>query len=241
MTAILPGAASAVRFTVNGRAVSATVDGGRRLLDVLRLDLGLTGSKEGCGEGECGACAVLLDGELVNSCLVPVGQVAGRDVITIEGLATDGRLAPIQASFLELGGTQCGMCTPGMLMAAHALLGVAASRQATRTSARRSPATSAAAPGTRGSSSRSRRSRRRGRRELRSLRRSSAGGDRPARSAGVLGARRSGRRSGSSGPPPLPMRSRGSRPTPRCGRSPAAPTSWCRPPRTPRAGDRSST
>jgi carbon-monoxide dehydrogenase small subunit/xanthine dehydrogenase small subunit len=122
MTAVLAGAGQAVRFTVNGRAVSAAVDGGRRLLDVLRLDLGLTGSKEGCGEGECGACAVLLDGELVNSCLIPVGQVAGHDVITIEGLATNGRLAPIQASFLELGGTQCGMCTPGMLMAAHALL-----------------------------------------------------------------------------------------------------------------------
>jgi carbon-monoxide dehydrogenase small subunit/xanthine dehydrogenase small subunit len=121
MTAILPSAKT-IDFTINARPVSAAVDGGRRLLDVLRLDLGLTGSKEGCGEGECGACAVLLDGELVNSCLVPVGQVAGHDVITIEGLATDGRLAPIQASFLELGGTQCGMCTPGMLMAAHALL-----------------------------------------------------------------------------------------------------------------------
>jgi xanthine dehydrogenase small subunit len=121
MTTTLP-ATTTIEFTVNGRAVSAAVDGGRRLLDVLRLDLGLTGAKEGCGEGECGACAVLLDGELVNSCLVPVGQVAGRDVLTIEGLATDGRLAPVQASFLELGGTQCGMCTPGMLMAAHALL-----------------------------------------------------------------------------------------------------------------------
>jgi xanthine dehydrogenase small subunit len=121
VTATLPATAP-VRFTVNGRAVEASVDGGRRLLDVLRLDLGITGTKEGCGEGECGACAVLLDGELVNSCLVPVGQAAGREVLTVEGLATDGRLAPIQASFLELGGTQCGMCTPGMLLAAHALL-----------------------------------------------------------------------------------------------------------------------
>ncbi len=121
MTATLP-AAAAIRFTVNGRSVEAAVDGGRRLLDVLRLDLGLTGAKEGCGEGECGACAVLLDGELVNSCLVPAGQAAGRAVLTIEGLATDGRLAPIQTSFLELGGTQCGMCAPGMLLAAHALL-----------------------------------------------------------------------------------------------------------------------
>ncbi|HYO44155.1 MAG TPA: FAD binding domain-containing protein [Candidatus Limnocylindrales bacterium] len=121
MTASLP-ATGAVRLTVNGRPVEAAVDGGRRLLDLLRLDLGLTGTKEGCGEGECGACAVLLDGELVNSCLVPVGQAAGRDVLTIEGLAADGRLAPVQASFLELGGTQCGICTPGMLLAAHAHL-----------------------------------------------------------------------------------------------------------------------
>jgi xanthine dehydrogenase small subunit len=121
MTTVVLGRTT-IDFTVNGRRVSAAVDGGRRLLDVLRIDLDLTGSKEGCGEGECGACAVLVDGELVNSCLVPVGQVAGREVLTIEGLAADGRLAPIQASFLELGGTQCGMCAPGMLMAAHALL-----------------------------------------------------------------------------------------------------------------------
>ncbi len=121
MTTVLPAPVT-IPFTVNGRAVEATVDGGRRLLDVLRLDLGLTGTKEGCGEGECGACAVLLDGELVNSCLVPVGQVAGREVLTIEGLGPDGRLGPLQAAFLELGGTQCGMCAPGMLLAAHALL-----------------------------------------------------------------------------------------------------------------------
>ena len=121
MTTGLPATAS-IRFTVNGRAVEAAVDGGRRLLDVLRHDLGLTGAKEGCGEGECGTCAVLLDGELVNSCLVPVGQAAGREVLTVEGLASEGRLAPLQASFLELGGTQCGMCAPGMLLAAHALL-----------------------------------------------------------------------------------------------------------------------
>ena len=121
MTTGLPATAS-IRFTVNGRPVEAAVDGGRRLLDVLRHDLGLTGAKEGCGEGECGTCAVLLDGELVNSCLVPVGQAAGREVLTVEGLASEGRLAPLQASFLELGVTQCGMCAPGMLLAAHALL-----------------------------------------------------------------------------------------------------------------------
>ncbi len=121
MTPSVPVSA-AIELTVNGRRVSAAVDGGRRLLDVLRLDVGLTGTKEGCGEGECGTCAVLLDGELVNSCLVPVGQAAGCEVVTVEGLASDGRLAPIQASFLEAGGTQCGMCTPGMLLAAQALL-----------------------------------------------------------------------------------------------------------------------
>jgi len=122
MTAARP-IASTIHFAVNGRAVEAAVDGGRRLLDVLRLDLGLTGTKEGCGEGECGACAVLVDGELVNSCLVPVGQVGGGEVLTVEGLAGDGRLGPLQQAFLDVGGTQCGMCTPGMLLAAHALLG----------------------------------------------------------------------------------------------------------------------
>jgi carbon-monoxide dehydrogenase small subunit/xanthine dehydrogenase small subunit len=121
MTAVVQGSGT-IRFSVNGRPVEAAVDGGRRLLDVLRLDLGLTGAKEGCGEGECGACAVLIDGELANSCLVPVGQAAGREVLTIEGLARDGQLAPVQAAFLERGGTQCGMCTPGMLLAAQALL-----------------------------------------------------------------------------------------------------------------------
>ncbi len=110
------------RFTVNGRAVEIAVPGGRRLLDVLRLDLGLTGSKEGCGEGECGACSVLVDGEVVDSCLVPVGQVAGRDVRTVEGLASNGQLDPIQAAFLATGGVQCGICTPGMLMAGRAYL-----------------------------------------------------------------------------------------------------------------------
>jgi carbon-monoxide dehydrogenase small subunit/xanthine dehydrogenase small subunit len=122
MTAPLPPIRDTIRFQINGRPVEAAIPGGARLLDVLRVDLGLTGTKEGCGEGECGACAVLLDGELVNSCLVPLGQVHGHHVVTVEGLATDGRLAPIQQAFLELGGAQCGMCTPGMLLAGSALL-----------------------------------------------------------------------------------------------------------------------
>jgi aerobic carbon-monoxide dehydrogenase small subunit len=93
-----------------------------RLLDVLRLDLGLTGTKEGCGEGECGACSVLLDGELVNSCLVPVLQADGSNITTIEGVADGETLHPIQAEFLKMGGAQCGICTPGMIMASLALL-----------------------------------------------------------------------------------------------------------------------
>jgi xanthine dehydrogenase small subunit len=110
------------RFTVNGRPVEVTVAGGRRLLDVLRLDLGLTGSKEGCGEGECGACSVLVDGQVVDSCLVPVCQVEGHEVRTVEGLATEGWLDPLQAAILATGGVQCGICTPGMLLAGRAFL-----------------------------------------------------------------------------------------------------------------------
>jgi carbon-monoxide dehydrogenase small subunit len=95
----------------------------RRLLDVLREDLSLTGTKEGCGEGECGACAVLIDGKLVDSCLVPVVQVRGGEVTTIEGLAKEGEvLARIQQAFIDHGGAQCGICTPGMVLAAKALL-----------------------------------------------------------------------------------------------------------------------
>ncbi len=115
-------AAAPFRFTVNGQPIEAVVPGGRRLLDVLRLDLGLTGSKEGCGEGECGACSVLLDGEVVDSCLVPVCQVEGRAIRTVEGLAAGGRLDPLQAAFIATGGVQCGICTPGMLMAGRAFL-----------------------------------------------------------------------------------------------------------------------
>jgi carbon-monoxide dehydrogenase small subunit len=94
----------------------------RRLLDVLREDLALTGTKEGCGEGECGACSVLLDGAVVDSCLVPVCQVDGTSVRTVEGMGAPGQLNDLQAAFLETGGAQCGICTPGMLMAAEAHL-----------------------------------------------------------------------------------------------------------------------
>ena len=111
-----------MRFTLNGNAVSPDVGGTRRLLDVLREDLHLTGTKEGCGEGECGACAVLIDGEVVDSCLIAVGQVEGRTVTTVEGLADGGRLTALQQAFIEHGAAQCGICTPGMLLAAHALL-----------------------------------------------------------------------------------------------------------------------
>jgi carbon-monoxide dehydrogenase small subunit len=93
-----------------------------RLLDVLREDLELTGTKEGCGEGECGACSVLIDGELVNSCLVPVMQVQGADITTIEGLAEVDQFCSVQDSFLRHGGAQCGICTPGMIMASWSLL-----------------------------------------------------------------------------------------------------------------------
>ena len=110
------------RFVVNGDSVEVEVPGMRRLLDVLREDLALTGTKEGCGEGECGACSVLLDGAVVDACLVPICQVDGSSVRTVEGLGTQQRLNDLQAAFLEIGGAQCGICTPGMLMAAEAFL-----------------------------------------------------------------------------------------------------------------------
>jgi len=107
-----------VKFTLNGRRVDVRAHPMARLLDVLRERCGLTGTKEGCGEGECGACTVLLDGRAVNACLVPFVQVRGRSVRTIEGLR--GR-HPLQEAFAAEGGTQCGICTPGMIMAAAAL------------------------------------------------------------------------------------------------------------------------
>jgi carbon-monoxide dehydrogenase small subunit len=110
------------RLTLNGIATEIESPGMRRLLDVLREDLGLTGTKEGCGEGECGACSVLVDGAVVDSCLVPLCQVDGARVDTVEGLAAVGDLNLLQAAFLETGGAQCGICTPGMLMAGEAFL-----------------------------------------------------------------------------------------------------------------------
>lgn len=112
----------AIDFTVNGERHTVNVPPMKRLLDVLREDLHLTGTKEGCGEGECGSCSVRMNDELVNSCLVPVLQAAGAEIQTVEGLALDGELHPLQQAFLENGGAQCGICTPGMLMAATQLL-----------------------------------------------------------------------------------------------------------------------
>ena len=111
-----------VKCTVNGEPRTVTAPPLKRLLDILREDLQLTGAKEGCGEGECGSCSVLLDGDLVNSCLVPLLHIEGRDLRTIEGLGSASHLHPIQQCFLSEGGAQCGICTPGMILATHHLL-----------------------------------------------------------------------------------------------------------------------
>ena len=122
MSESLQDAKCEIAFTVNGQLATVRAYAMERLLDVLRHELGLTGTKEGCGEGECGSCSVLMDGSLVNSCLIPVLQASGANIVTIEGLASDGHLAVLQQTFLEYGGAQCGICTPGMILAAVHLL-----------------------------------------------------------------------------------------------------------------------
>ena len=111
-----------IRLTVNGTVHELEVPAYRTLLDCLRYDLGLTGSKEGCGVGVCGACTVLLDGKMISSCIALAGFADGRSVTTVEGLAQDERLHPVQQAFVDAGGFQCGICTPGQVVSAKALL-----------------------------------------------------------------------------------------------------------------------
>src|SRR3989339_165051 len=111
-----------IQFTLNGQPVSLTVDGERVLLWVLRSDLELTGTKYGCGEGYCGSCTVLLSGEAVQSCQIPIKNVNGKEVVTIEGLEKDGKLHPLQKAFIKHDALQCGFCTPGMIMNAYGML-----------------------------------------------------------------------------------------------------------------------
>ncbi len=114
--------ADTIAFKLNDKPVQLDVDGNRPLLWVLRTDLGLTGTKYGCGEGQCGACTVLLDGRAVRSCRTPAASVAGKKIQTIEALSYNGGLHPVQQAFLDEEAFQCGYCTPGMIMSAHALL-----------------------------------------------------------------------------------------------------------------------
>ena len=117
-----PSAKTRLRLTVNQDPVEVIIDSSRTLLEVLRQDLGLTGSKHGCDLGECGACAVILDGQPVLSCLVLAVDIEGSEVTTVEGLASDGRLHPLQEAFADTGASQCGYCTPGFLVTAKTLL-----------------------------------------------------------------------------------------------------------------------
>ena len=109
-------------FNLNGKSTSVEVKSDTTLLETLRQHLGMTGTKEGCGKGECGACTVIVDGKAVNSCLILTSQINGANVVTIEGLASEGVLDHLQTSFMEAGAVQCGFCTPGMIMSARALL-----------------------------------------------------------------------------------------------------------------------
>ncbi len=111
-----------IKFTLNGKLVDSEVTPQMRLLDVLRENFNLTGTKEGCGVGECGACTVLLNGRAINSCLVLAAQIGGADILTIEGVADTGEIHPLQKNFLAYGAVQCGFCTPGMVLSAYALL-----------------------------------------------------------------------------------------------------------------------
>lgn len=111
-----------LQFICNGKTEAVIVNGGERLIDVLRKNLGLTGTKEGCGVGECGACTVIVDGKAVNSCLIPVLSVEGHQVLTVEGLKSDKGLHPLQEAFIRHHAVQCGFCSPGLLMSAKALL-----------------------------------------------------------------------------------------------------------------------
>ena len=141
-----------IQLTINGHKQTIEAPPMKRLLDVLREDLHLTGAKEGCGEGECGACAVILNGDLVNSCLIPILQAEGTEITTIEGIAPlagkDKKLHPIQQCFLENGGAQCGICTPGMILATHHLLEKTSATQHCFNFRKVSPEISAAAPAT---------------------------------------------------------------------------------------------
>jgi aerobic-type carbon monoxide dehydrogenase small subunit (CoxS/CutS family) len=114
--------ATSIAVRVNGTPRQFDANGSRSLLWALRADIGLTGTKYGCGEGHCGACTVLVNGQAVRACVTPLGRVAGKDVLTIEGLARDGHLHPLQQAFIDHGAFQCGYCTPGMLLTAVALL-----------------------------------------------------------------------------------------------------------------------